>query len=73
MNVNTTASMTENMRASAAAVARPDNEIIAAEPRFGSPSVEGYFDSYLSAVGRPRPAGDVGRPDLRRRRVGRLR
>jgi len=50
MNVNTTASMTETMRAAAAAVASPGTEIIAAEPRFGPASVEGYYESYISAA-----------------------
>ncbi|MFT3855316.1 MAG: aspartate/glutamate racemase family protein [Ilumatobacteraceae bacterium] len=50
MNVNTTATMTETMRAAAAAVAAPGTEIVAAEPRFGPASVEGYYDSYISAA-----------------------
>jgi allantoin racemase len=50
MNVNTTASMTETMREGAQSVARPGTEIIAMEPTWGPPSVEGYYESYISAA-----------------------
>ena len=50
MNVNTTSSMTAAMCAAASAVAAPGTEIIATEPRFGPASVEGYYESYISAA-----------------------
>ena len=50
MNVNTTTSMTDAMRVAAAAVAASGTEVIAAQPHFGPPSVEGYYDSYISAA-----------------------
>jgi allantoin racemase len=50
INVNTTATMTEVMRAAAQRVARPGTEIIATQPDWGPVSVEGYYDSYISAA-----------------------
>jgi allantoin racemase len=50
VNVNTTASMTEVIRAQAARVAAPGTEIVALTPFFGPESVEGNFESYLAAV-----------------------
>jgi allantoin racemase len=50
VNVNTTASMTEAIRAQAAAVAAPGTEIVALTPFFGPESVEGNFESYLAAI-----------------------
>jgi allantoin racemase len=50
VNVNTTASMTESIAASARSVAAPGTEIIGLTPRFGAESVEGNFESYLAAV-----------------------
>lgn len=50
VNVNTTAAMTETIAAQARAVARPGTEIEALTPAFGPESVEGNFESYLSAV-----------------------
>ena len=50
MNVNTTASMTATMREGAQAVARPGTEIVATEPTWGPASVEGYYESYVSAA-----------------------
>jgi allantoin racemase len=50
VNVNTTASMTETIRAQAAAYASPDTEIVGLTPSFGPESVEGNFESYLAAV-----------------------
>lgn len=50
MNVNTSASMTETIRQGAQAVARPGTEIIAMEPSWGPASVEGYYESYISAA-----------------------
>lgn len=49
-NVNTTESVTEAIRGQASEVASPGTEILAVTPSFGSASVEGNFDSYLSAV-----------------------
>ncbi|MFF4760918.1 aspartate/glutamate racemase family protein [Streptomyces sp. NPDC001292] len=49
-NVNTTASMTETIRAQAAACASPGVEIVGLTPFFGPESVEGNFESYLAAV-----------------------
>ncbi|MEV5967618.1 aspartate/glutamate racemase family protein [Kribbella sp. NPDC051952] len=49
-NVNTTASMTETIRAQAAAYASPGTEVIGLTPAFGAESVEGNFESYLAAV-----------------------
>jgi allantoin racemase len=51
VNVNTTASMTEAIVASARSVASPGTEIIGLTPTFGAESVEGNFESYLAAVG----------------------
>lgn len=50
MNVNTSASMTSLIAQSARAVALPTTEIIAIEPTWGPVSVEGYFDSFISAA-----------------------
>ena len=49
-NVNTTASMTDTIAASARAVASPGTEIIGLTPPFGAESVEGNLESYLAAV-----------------------
>ena len=51
VNVNTTASMTEAIAASARRVAGPGTEIVGLTPRFGAESVEGNLESYLAAVG----------------------
>ncbi|WP_219417660.1 aspartate/glutamate racemase family protein [Pseudonocardia nigra] len=51
VNVNTTASVTEAIAASARAVAAPGTEIVGLTPRFGAESVEGNLESYLAAVG----------------------
>jgi len=50
VNVNTTATMTEAIAASARAVAAPGTEIVPLTPAFGADSVEGNFESYLAAV-----------------------
>ena len=50
VNVNTTASMTEAIAASARVVAGPDTEVVALTPTLGADSVEGNFESYLAAV-----------------------
>lgn len=51
VNVNTTASMTETMAASARRHALPDTEIVPLTPRFGADGVDSNFESLLSAVG----------------------
>jgi allantoin racemase len=51
VNVNTTASMTDAIVASARAAAAPTTEIVGLTPRFGAVSVEGNVESYLAAVG----------------------
>jgi allantoin racemase len=50
VNVNTTASTTEAIAASARAVAAKDTEIVGLTPDIGAESVEGNFESYLAAV-----------------------
>lgn len=50
MNVNTTASMTESMVASARSVAAPGTVVIGSEPAWGPDSCEGYYDSFVSAA-----------------------
>ncbi|MEV7012122.1 aspartate/glutamate racemase family protein [Streptosporangium sp. NPDC051022] len=50
VNVNTTSSMTDTIRAQAAAYASPGVEIVGLTPSFGPESVEGNFESYLAAV-----------------------
>lgn len=49
-NVNTTEAVTEAIRAQAQKTAAPGTEVLAVTPRFGPPSVEGNFESYLAAV-----------------------
>ena len=49
-NVNTTASMTDTIAASARAAAAPGTEIVGITPAFGAESVEGNHESYLAAV-----------------------
>lgn len=44
VNPNSTASMTDKMAKAARRVARPDTEIIAANPPDGPPSIQGYLD-----------------------------
>jgi allantoin racemase len=51
VNPNTTASMTGKIGAAAAAVAFSGTEIIAVNPDFGPPSIEGYFDEAFSVPG----------------------
>ena len=50
VNVNTTASMTDAIAASARSVAAPGTEIVPLTPDIGADSVEGNFESYLAAV-----------------------
>ena len=74
VNVNTTASMTAAIVASARAVAAPGTEIIGLTPVVGAESVEGNFESYLAAVAvmtrnsvARAPARPAGMPRHRRR------
>src|SRR5690606_42141063 len=50
VNVNTSEAVTEALAEQARAAARPGTEIEALTPYFGPESVEGHFESYLSAV-----------------------
>ena len=51
VNPNTTASMTAKIGAAARAVAGPGTEIIAVNPEFGPPSIEGYYDEVFAIPG----------------------
>ena len=51
VNVNTTASMTASIAASARAAASPGTEIVGLTPTFGADSCEGNVESYLAAIG----------------------
>jgi allantoin racemase len=51
VNPNTTGSMTRKIGAAAVAVASTGTEIVAVEPDFGPPSIEGYFDEAFSVPG----------------------
>src|SRR5580700_4342105 len=51
INPNTTRSMTLKIRAAAKAAASPGVEVSAANPEFGPPSIEGYFDEAFSIPG----------------------
>jgi len=62
VNPNTTASMTRKIGAAAQAVASAGTEIVAVQPEFGPPSIEGYFDEAFAVPGlieEIRKAGDV--------------
>ena len=50
VNVNTTEAVTQAIRSQAQRCASPGTEIVALTPFFGPASVEGNFESYLSAV-----------------------
>ncbi|MGH3438881.1 MAG: aspartate/glutamate racemase family protein [Sciscionella sp.] len=50
VNVNTTTTMTETIRAQAQRYAAPDTQIVGLTPFFGPDSCEGNVDSYLAAV-----------------------
>jgi len=50
VNVNTTESITDTIAQQARAVASPGTEIVGLTPYFGAESVEGNFESYLSAI-----------------------
>ncbi len=51
VNPNTTASMTEKIALAARAVARPDTEIIATNPREGPASIQGFHDAAMCVPG----------------------
>ncbi len=51
VNPNTTRSMTLKIGAAAKAAASPGVEVSAANPDFGPPSIEGYFDEAFSVPG----------------------
>lgn len=51
VNPNTTASMTEKIRAAAAAAASPGTRITAVNPSTGPESIEGYYDEALAVPG----------------------
>jgi allantoin racemase len=51
INPNTTASMTRTIAKAAAAAAAAGTEIVAVNPQFGPPSIEGYLDEAFSVPG----------------------
>jgi allantoin racemase len=51
VNPNTSAAMTEKIRAAARAVAAPGTEILAVNPADGPVSIEGYYDEVFSVPG----------------------
>jgi len=51
VNPNTTESMTRKIGRAASAVASTGTEIIAVNPNFGPPSIEGYYDEVFSVPG----------------------
>jgi allantoin racemase len=51
VNPNTTASMTEKIAVAARAVARPDTEIVATNPREGPASIQGFHDAAMCVPG----------------------
>jgi allantoin racemase len=51
VNPNTTASMTRKIGTAAAGAASPGTEVVAVNPDFGPPSIEGYFDEVFSVPG----------------------
>lgn len=51
VNVNTTASMTQGIVASAKSAASPGTEIVGLTPTFGADSCEGNVESYMAALG----------------------
>ena len=62
VNPNTTVSMTRKIGVAAQSFASPAVEIIAVNPDFGPPSIEGYYDEVFSIPGiiaEMRKAGDV--------------
>ena len=62
INPNTTASMTRGIAIAARAAASTGVEIVAVNPEFGPPSIEGYYDEVFSIPGviaEMQKAGDV--------------
>jgi allantoin racemase len=51
VNPNTTASMTAKIGAAARAAASPGVEVLAVNPDFGPPSIEGYYDEAFAVPG----------------------
>lgn len=51
INPNTTASMTSKIGLAAQAAASPGVEVLAVNPEFGPPSIEGYFDEAFATPG----------------------
>ncbi|HZZ60385.1 MAG TPA: aspartate/glutamate racemase family protein [Roseiarcus sp.] len=51
VNPNTTASMTAKIGAAARAAASPGVEVLAVNPEFGPPSIEGYYDEAFAVPG----------------------
>jgi allantoin racemase len=50
LNVNTTASVTDALARAARRVAAPGTEIVATQPTWGTSSVEGYYDGFVSVA-----------------------
>jgi allantoin racemase len=63
VNPNTTRSMTQKIGAAAKAAASPGVEVTAANPDFGPPSIEGYFDEAFSVPGLIEEIGKAGNAD----------
>ena len=51
VNPNTTESMTRKIAAAARSVAGPGSEIVAVNPAYGPPSIEGYYDEVFAIPG----------------------
>lgn len=51
LNPNTSAAMTAQIAAAARSVAAPGTEIVATQPDFGAPSIEGHYDDAFAAAG----------------------
>jgi allantoin racemase len=51
INPNTSAAMTAQIAEAARAVAAPSTEIVATQPDFGAPSIEGHYDDAFAAAG----------------------
>lgn len=62
VNVNTTQSITDSIVVAARDVATPGTEVVGITPDFGAESIEGNFESYLSAVGVMSKVAAYGEP-----------
>ena len=51
VNPNTTASMTDKIRAAAEAAASPGTQVTAVNPGMGPASIEGFYDEALAVPG----------------------